>query len=144
MSIILTVNEWYCPNRRKRVSPHMKYKPLSKYVLCRRSRLYFYYLFCLILFMYSFIFSCAGFLLLSMGFFLAIMLGLLICSGFSCCGAQALECWLIICIACPQLPWGMWNLPGPGIESVSWPLAGRFLTTRPSGKSRKHTLDERY
>ena len=61
----------------------------------------FYYIFNLILFIYSFIFSCAVSLLLSMGFFLVGMLGLLICSGFSCCGAQALEHWLISCIACP-------------------------------------------
>ena len=30
---------------------------------------------------------------------------------------------------------GMWNLPGPGIESTSQALAGRFLTTGPPGKS---------
>ena len=30
----------------------------------------------------------------------------------------------------------MWNLPRPGIKSVSPALAGRFLTTAPSGKSR--------
>ena len=30
---------------------------------------------------------------------------------------------------------GMWDLPGPGIESVSPALAGGFLTTVPPGKS---------
>ena len=30
---------------------------------------------------------------------------------------------------------GMWDLPGPGIEPVSPALAGRFLTTGPSGKA---------
>ena len=29
----------------------------------------------------------------------------------------------------------MWDLPGPGIEPVSSALQGRFLTTRPPGKS---------
>ena len=29
---------------------------------------------------------------------------------------------------------GMWDLPGPGIESVSPALAGRFFTTEPPGK----------
>ena len=28
----------------------------------------------------------------------------------------------------------MWDLPGPGLEPVSPPLAGRFLTTAPQGK----------
>ena len=28
----------------------------------------------------------------------------------------------------------MWNLPGPGLEPVSPPLAGGFLTTAPLGK----------
>ena len=29
---------------------------------------------------------------------------------------------------------GMWDLPGPGLKPVSPALAGRFLTTVPSGK----------
>ena len=29
----------------------------------------------------------------------------------------------------------MWDLPGPGLKSVSPALAGRFLTTAPPGKS---------
>jgi len=45
------------------------------------------------------------------------------CSGFSSCGAQAL------------LPRGTWDLPGPGIKSLSLALAGGFPTTEPPGKS---------
>ena len=33
------------------------------------------------------------------------------------------------------MPYGMWNLPGPGIESVSPALAGVFFTNGPPGKS---------
>ena len=43
--------------------------------------------------------------------------------GLSSCGSQA------------QLPHGIWNLPGPGIEPVSPPLAGGFLTIGSLGKS---------
>ena len=42
-------------------------------------------------------------------------------TGFSSCGTQAL------------LLHGVWNLPGPGIEPVSPALAGRFLSTVPTG-----------
>ena len=31
----------------------------------------------------------------------------------------------------------MWNLPGPGLKSVSLALAGGFLTTAPPGKPGK-------
>ena len=48
------------------------------------------------------------------------------CAGFSSCCSQA------------QLPHSMWNLPEPGIEPVSPPLAGGFLTTVPPGKSKTH------
>ena len=44
--------------------------------------------------------------------------------GFSSCGARA------------QLPQGMWNLLGTGIEPVSAALTSRFLTTELPGKSR--------
>ena len=40
----------------------------------------------------------------------------------SSCGSQA------------QLLRGMWDLPRPGLETVSPALAGRFLTTVPPGK----------
>ena len=54
-------------------------------------------------------------------------------SGFSCCGAQAHSG----CGACglqSQLPRGVWDLPGSGIEPVSLVMAGGFLTTRPPRK----------
>ena len=38
------------------------------------------------------------------------------------------------CGAWAQLLWGMWDLPGPGLEPVSPALAGRFSTTVPPGK----------
>ena len=44
-------------------------------------------------------------------------------TGFSSCGAWA------------QLLCGMWDLPGPGLESMSPALAHRFLTTVPPRKS---------
>ena len=33
-----------------------------------------------------------------------------------------------------QLPLGMWDLPGPGMEPGSLALQGGFLTTGPPGK----------
>ena len=42
--------------------------------------------------------------------------------GFSSCGTWA------------QLPQGLWNPPGPGIEPGSPALAGRFPTTGPQGR----------
>ena len=38
----------------------------------------------------------------------------------------------------------MWNLPGPEIEPVSPVLAGRFLTTGPSGKPQYSLLNVAY
>ena len=59
------------------------------------------------------------------------------CHDFSC-GAPALgQSGLGSCGPQASLPHGMWNLPGPGIEPVSSPVAGRFLTTGPPGKSPK-------
>ena len=57
------------------------------------------------------------------------------CSGFSCCRSQALECKLRSCGTRAQLPRGVWNLHSPGMQPVSPALAGRFLNTRPPGKS---------
>ena len=77
------------------------------------------------------------------------------CSGFSCCGAQALGAWASVVVArglsscgswalkhslssCgAQAQWlcGMWDLPRPGFEPVSPALAGGLLTTVPPGKS---------
>ena len=34
------------------------------------------------------------------------------------------------------MPLGMWDLPGPGIEPMSFELADGFLTTGPPGKPR--------
>ena len=39
-----------------------------------------------------------------------------------------------------SLPHSMWNLPGPGIESMFPALAGRFPTSGPLGKSLPHSL----
>ena len=52
----------------------------------------------------------------------------------SSCGSQALECRLSSCGTRAQLFRSMWDLPGPGLESVSPALAGRFLNTVPPGK----------
>ena len=55
------------------------------------------------------------------------------CGGFSCGGAQALECaasvGVVLGFSCPAAS-GIW-VPGPGIEPVSPALAGGFLTTEP-------------
>ena len=79
------------------------------------------------------------------------------CGGFSCCGAQTLGARASVVAACrlsscgswalehrlsscgtrALLLHGMWDLPGPGIESMSPALAGEFLTTAPPGKSLK-------
>ena len=50
----------------------------------------------------------------------------------SSCGARA------------QLLRGMWDLPRPGLEPVSSALAGRFSTTAPPGKPRKHIFNNYY
>ena len=51
----------------------------------------------------------------------------------SSCGSQALEC--SSCDTWALLLRGMWDLPGPGLKSMSPALAGGFLTTVPPGKS---------
>ena len=56
-------------------------------------------------------------------------------TGFSSCGLRALEHRLSSCGTRAQLLRGVWDLPGPGHESVSPALAGGFLTTVPPGKS---------
>ena len=50
------------------------------------------------------------------------------------------ECRPSSCGAWAQLPRSMWNLPGPGIESMSLALQGRFLTTGPPGNSFLNSL----
>ena len=117
------------------------------------------------LFIYLFIVGCVGSSLLRADFLQLRQVGATLrcsawashCSGFSCCGAQALgartsvvvarglsscgswalEHRLSSCGARAQLLRGMWDLPGPGLEPMSPALAGRFLTTAPPGKSRK-------
>ena len=48
---------------------------------------------------------------------------------FSSCGSRALEHRLNSCGTQAQLFCGMWDLPRPGIETLSPALAGRFSTT---------------
>ena len=56
-------------------------------------------------------------------------------TSFSSCGSWALEHWLSSCGTWVSLPCGMWNLTRPRIKLMSPALAGRFLTTGPSGRS---------
>ena len=85
------------------------------------------------------------------------------CGGFSCCGAQALgaqasvvaarrlssctswalERRLSSCGTRASLLRGMWDLPRPGIESVSPELAGAVLTTVLPGKSQDKFSNKR-
>ena len=51
-------------------------------------------------------------------------------TGFSSCGSQA------------QLLRGIWDLPGPGLKPMSPALAGRFLTTVPTGKPSKYIFHD--
>ena len=50
------------------------------------------------------------------------------------CGSQALEHRLNSCGEWAQLLYGLWDLPGSGIELMSPVLSGRFFTTEPPGK----------
>ena len=54
--------------------------------------------------------------------------------GLNCCGSQAVEHRLNSCGEWAQLLYGLWDLPGLGIEPVSPVLSGRFFTTEPPGK----------
>ena len=54
--------------------------------------------------------------------------------GFSSCGSQASKQRLNSRGAQAQLLHGTWDLPRPGMESVSAALAGGFFTTEPPGK----------
>ena len=54
--------------------------------------------------------------------------------GFSGCGLQALESRLSSCGPWSELLPRMWDLPGPGIESMSPALAGGFVSSVPLGK----------
>ena len=55
-------------------------------------------------------------------------------SGFSCCAARALKHSIVLSVVVEHGFYGMWNLPGPGIELVSPTLASGFFTTGPPGK----------
>ena len=89
-----------------------------------------------------FVFGCTGSSLLDTGFFCLWRVAVIRES----CGARAplivaerglLSSWAPqVGGTLAQLPCGMWNLPGPGIEPVSPALPGIFLTSGPPGKSR--------
>ena len=67
------------------------------------------------------------------------------CTGLSCCREQAL--WTTGFSSCGMwayLPHRMWDLPRPGTEPKSPPLAGRLLTTRPQGKSKSPSFNPKY
>ena len=58
------------------------------------------------------------------------------CGGFSCCRARALgHAGFSGCDTWAQFLRGMWNHPGPAVETISPAVAGGFLTTGPPGKS---------
>ena len=69
------------------------------------------------------------------------------CMGFSFSVASLVaEHWLWDarlnnCSIWAQLPWGLWNLPRPGIEPMSPLLIGRFLTAGPPGKSQSKVFN---
>ena len=116
-------------------------------VVCHCAILFYFKYF--ILFYCILFFGSVGSSLLHSGFFQLWQVGATLgcsarashCSGFSCCGARALEHRLSSCGARGQLLRGMWDLPGPGLEPVSPALAGGFLTTAPLGKSHCAILD---
>ena len=54
--------------------------------------------------------------------------------GLSSCSSQALEHRLNSCGTWAYLLFGMWDLPGSGIEPMSPALVGKFFTTEPPGK----------
>ena len=93
----------------------------------------------LFLFQHFSLFGCAGSSLLSL---VAANSGAWDshCGGSSCCRAWALPypsrvLGLNSCGSRTELPRGIWDLPGPGIEPVSPALAHRVLTTGLPGKS---------
>ena len=54
--------------------------------------------------------------------------------GVHSCGSRALKDRLNSCGSWAQLPRGMWDLLGPGVEPVSPAFATGFSTTKPPGK----------
>ena len=105
---------------------------------------------CIYIYILIFFFCCAGssslhrlsLVVVSRGSSLVAMLGLLIAVASLDNRAQALGARASVvaarklssCGAWAQLLWGMWNLPGPGIEPMYPALAGEFLSTVPPGK----------
>ena len=116
-----------------------------------------------VVYFFNFIFGCAGSLLLCRLSFSCVELGLLsschawasYCDSFSCFRARALRCMGFRSCSthglsgCGSLAlehrlssWGpgalllqgTWDIPRPGIESVSPALAGGFFPTEPPGK----------
>ena len=86
------------------------------------------------------IYSCAGSLLLCVGFLQSWHSGsslqwLLLWSA----GSRVLR--LSSCGTWAQLPQGLWVLPDPGVKPTSSALAGGFLTTGPPGKSNTVSLN---
>ena len=62
------------------------------------------------------------------------------CGGFFHWGSQVLEHRFSNCSSQASLPWGMWNLPRPGIEPMCPAWAGEFLSTGPPEKSTANFL----
>ena len=75
-----------------------------------------------------YVFDCIGSQLWHEGSFVEHMDSLVEAPRLSSCGAQA------------QLPYGMWDLPGPGIKPMFPVLEGRFSTARSPGKFQETLL----
>ena len=60
--------------------------------------------------------------------------------GLSHCGLRALEHWVSSCGTQAPLLCNMWDLPGPGVKTVSLALQDGFLTTGPPRKPRRHAF----
>ena len=88
-----------------------------------------------ILFIYSFIFGCAGSLVLHAGCSLVEVHGLLIEVAFSVVERELQASRLSSCGAGAWLPHDTWDLHKPGHAHMSPALADGFITTGPPGKS---------
>ena len=94
-------------------------------------------------YVYIYLFGCAGPLLLQAGLLQLQRVGATLCwgawashcGGFSCCGARALDVQAqgLPCVDLAAVQHGTWNLPVPGIEPEVPVLACRFLTAQPPG-----------
>lgn len=88
-----------------------------------------------------FILGCAGSLLLGTGTLVAAGRAALLCSarparcsGFSCCGARAVEHGLGSCGSRALLLRSLWNFSRPRIKPMAPALASGFPSTAPPGK----------